>query len=77
MAVIEALEPLIPAGNALQCKWPNDILLNERKLGGILLESFRAGDAGSAWAVVGVGINVDSPPAAHRFSLCVPQRSGR
>jgi BirA family biotin operon repressor/biotin-[acetyl-CoA-carboxylase] ligase len=36
-------------------KWPNDIILNGKKVGGILLES-RAGKKGSDY-IVGVGIN--------------------
>lgn len=44
-------------------KWPNDLLLNQQKLGGILLEM--TGDAaGPCQVIVGVGINVDMPPAA-------------
>jgi BirA family biotin operon repressor/biotin-[acetyl-CoA-carboxylase] ligase len=39
-------------------KWPNDVLVGHRKLGGILLEA--AGDA----VVVGIGVNVSTEPAA-------------
>jgi BirA family transcriptional regulator, biotin operon repressor / biotin---[acetyl-CoA-carboxylase] ligase len=44
----------------LECtlKWPNDVLIGERKLAGILLE--RVERPGDAVAVVGVGINVSS-----------------
>lgn len=42
-------------GTAL--KWPNDILFDGRKLGGVLVE-MRVESAGPAYAVVGVGINV-------------------
>jgi BirA family biotin operon repressor/biotin-[acetyl-CoA-carboxylase] ligase len=38
-------------------KWPNDLVLADRKLGGILVESASRGDR-LEWAVVGVGINV-------------------
>ena len=38
-------------------KWPNDLLVNRRKLGGILVEA-RANDEGEGWAVIGVGLNV-------------------
>jgi BirA family biotin operon repressor/biotin-[acetyl-CoA-carboxylase] ligase len=44
-------------------KWPNDLLHEGRKLGGILCE-LRAEAAGPAYAVVGVGLNVALPPAA-------------
>src|SRR5271154_795990 len=37
VAALEALEALIPEGRKLTCKWPNDILIDGRKLGGILL----------------------------------------
>lgn len=41
----------------IDLKWPNDLLLEGRKLGGILCEA----DPG-AWAVIGIGINVSSSP---------------
>lgn len=40
-----------------QLKWPNDILVGDRKLGGILIE-LRAESAGPASAVIGIGLNV-------------------
>jgi BirA family biotin operon repressor/biotin-[acetyl-CoA-carboxylase] ligase len=44
-------------------KWPNDLLADGRKLGGILVEV--GGDAaGPMHAVVGVGLNIAMPPAA-------------
>ena len=67
VAVIESLEALVPNPKSLQCKWPNDILMGNRKLGGILLESFQAGESGKPWVVVGVGINVDSFPPRTEF----------
>lgn len=45
---------------AVELKWPNDILYQGAKLGGILLEM--TGDpAGSCQVVVGVGLNVNMP----------------
>jgi BirA family transcriptional regulator, biotin operon repressor / biotin---[acetyl-CoA-carboxylase] ligase len=38
-------------------KWPNDLLLEGRKLGGILIE-LRAESAGPANVVIGIGLNV-------------------
>jgi BirA family biotin operon repressor/biotin-[acetyl-CoA-carboxylase] ligase len=54
LALAEALESL---GARPRLKWPNDVLIGERKLGGILCESRRRGGAGDA-VVVGVGVNV-------------------
>jgi BirA family transcriptional regulator, biotin operon repressor / biotin---[acetyl-CoA-carboxylase] ligase len=48
---------------AVQLKWPNDVLYDGAKLGGILLEM--SGDAaGSCRVVIGVGLNVAMPKAA-------------
>ena len=38
-------------------KWPNDVLVDERKLGGILIE-LRAESGGPACVVIGIGLNV-------------------
>jgi BirA family transcriptional regulator, biotin operon repressor / biotin---[acetyl-CoA-carboxylase] ligase len=38
-------------------KWPNDLLVNDRKLGGILIE-LRAETDGPACVVIGIGVNV-------------------
>jgi BirA family transcriptional regulator, biotin operon repressor / biotin---[acetyl-CoA-carboxylase] ligase len=38
-------------------KWPNDLLIDDRKLGGILIE-LRAESAGPACVVIGIGLNV-------------------
>jgi BirA family transcriptional regulator, biotin operon repressor / biotin---[acetyl-CoA-carboxylase] ligase len=45
-------------------KWPNDLLLEGRKLGGILVES-RGSAQGAALAVIGIGINVHGAPPGH------------
>lgn len=54
-AAIERVADL-PA-DRIQLKWPNDLLLSGRKLGGILSEARWHGEQ-PAWVVVGVGINV-------------------
>ena len=76
VAVIESLEALLAEGHALQCKWPNDILLNGRKLGGILLESFQTGEGSQPWVVVGVGVNVDSYPPRTEFPATCLKEAG-
>ena len=58
VAVARALQSLGVQGVAL--KWPNDILLGGKKLGGVLLEM--AGSGAGPWRVVaGIGINVAMP----------------
>jgi BirA family biotin operon repressor/biotin-[acetyl-CoA-carboxylase] ligase len=52
---LRALRELGVSGAKL--KWPNDVLVDERKLGGILLE-LRAESGGPACVVIGIGLNV-------------------
>lgn len=59
VAVAETAERLKVPGVAL--KWPNDILVGDRKLGGILIELAGELDA-RCIAIVGVGINGALPP---------------
>ena len=64
VAVAETLEAIVEKPKDIACKWPNDILCDGKKLGGILLESFTTeGMIGpKTWIAVGVGINIDSAP---------------
>ena len=55
VSVLRALEALGIAN--IRLKWPNDVLVADKKLGGILIE-LRAEAAGPACVVVGIGLNV-------------------
>lgn len=60
LAVCDAIEQL--TGQRPGLKWPNDILLSGRKLGGILVEGALRGEA-LDYAVLGIGLNISwSPP---------------
>jgi BirA family biotin operon repressor/biotin-[acetyl-CoA-carboxylase] ligase len=45
----------------VQCKWPNDVLVNDKKVGGILIE--REHNA----LIVGIGVNLISVPECVQF----------
>jgi BirA family transcriptional regulator, biotin operon repressor / biotin---[acetyl-CoA-carboxylase] ligase len=63
----------------VRLKWPNDLWLHDRKLGGILIETASHGEgaASTRHAVIGIGINIapreaaglSTPPAAVRELL--------
>lgn len=61
VAVAEALAPFLPVEGFVELKWPNDILVRGKKLGGILIESEILEDRLS-WVVLGVGVNVVTAP---------------
>jgi len=42
----------------IKIKWPNDIFLNDRKAGGILIENVIKGNLWQ-WAVIGIGLNIN------------------
>ena len=56
------------AGERVQLKWPNDLLLRDGKLGGILTEARWSGSS-LAWVAVGVGVNVSHPGVEGAASL--------
>ena len=50
----------------ISLKWPNDVLLNGKKVAGVLLEA--GGGPGQHWLAVGVGINLLHKPSEARWS---------
>lgn len=62
VAVYRAVERV--CGVNLRIKWPNDLVLHGKKLGGILTEMALEGESGLvSHAVVGIGINVHHLPS--------------
>ncbi|NLG37153.1 MAG: biotin--[acetyl-CoA-carboxylase] ligase [Clostridiales bacterium] len=61
-AVTEALEGLFP-DTQFKIKWPNDILIGDRKVCGILTELSAAAEV-TYWIVIGIGINVRGTPGS-------------
>lgn len=57
LAAIDVLKEYLPNDHS-SLKWPNDIYMNEKKLGGILIESNLKGSK-LEYAVVGMGLNVN------------------
>ena len=71
IAVATALTPL---GAEVALKWPNDLMLDDRKLGGVLCEARWTG-VRPGWVAVGVGLNVHGPmpPALERIGVALDQ----
>ena len=56
LAVGDALDAVLPHGHKINYKWPNDVLLDGRKLVGILLENI------GSHLIIGIGINTQTTP---------------
>ena len=59
VAVAEVLRTIVPTAN-IGLKWPNDLMVAGKKLGGVLIESQQQ-THGSVCSVIGIGINVCMP----------------
>lgn len=68
LAVGEALASRLPSACDLRYKWPNDVLADDGKIAGILLESAATPEGSVAWLVAGIGINVASHPLDTPYS---------
>ena len=79
LAIAEAIQT--KHSTTLSLKWPNDLLVGDKKLGGILCEgTTRKGEASAL--IVGFGVNVNStsedfPPDLHTISTSLYQESRR
>ena len=56
LTVADAVDALLPKHTRATLKWPNDVLVNEGKIAGILIEQ-----AEGAW-IIGIGLNILEEP---------------
>lgn len=80
VAIARALDPVLAAG-LVGIKWPNDLVIGGRKMGGILCEGAWEGRVAGP-VVVGVGLNVlqteaELPPAVRGSAVSLSMAAGR
>ena len=63
-------------GAKVLLKWPNDVLVGESKLAGILAEA-SSGARGIEWVVLGIGVNVDPQGALPEHATSLREATGR
>jgi BirA family transcriptional regulator, biotin operon repressor / biotin---[acetyl-CoA-carboxylase] ligase len=63
LAVADAIEAMLPRQSRATLKWPNDVLVRDGKVSGILLE--HAGDA----LILGIGVNVLHAPGGVSYQV--------
>ncbi|TML01764.1 MAG: biotin--[acetyl-CoA-carboxylase] ligase [Actinobacteria bacterium] len=76
-----AMSCSVACGVDVRCKWPNDLLVADRKLGGVLTEA-KVERGRLAHVVVGVGMNLeqraeDFPPELRGSATSVANEGGR
>jgi len=62
LAVRDTVADILQAPDRVSCKWPNDILVEGRKISGILLETAGPGHGMPSHVIIGIGINVSHHP---------------
>tara|TARA_B100000424_G_scaffold252417_1_gene228715 strand:- start:317 stop:802 length:486 start_codon:yes stop_codon:yes gene_type:complete len=68
--VFDCVKKYLPNTEKLKIKWPNDILLNDSKLSGILIENIITNVKN--YSIVGIGINVaHSPKNLSHETICL------
>lgn len=82
VAAIRALRAATGEQRRFALKWPNDLLLDGAKLGGILLENFGvpSGDARAPHrgvAIIGIGVNCAEAPRDLPYEACALSALGK
>jgi len=72
LAVADAVE--VETGLTVGLKWPNDLLIDGAKVGGILVEMATRGER-VEYVIVGIGLNVNLDPAELPRDLLMPATS--
>jgi BirA family biotin operon repressor/biotin-[acetyl-CoA-carboxylase] ligase len=62
LAMAEAIDIVTQGQVAPKCKWPNDLMVNDCKLCGILLESASVSGRDTDYLVIGTGVNIAFHP---------------
>ena len=70
LAVADAIEAMLPRQTRASLKWPNDVLVREAKIAGILLE--QADDS----LILGIGVNVLHAPDGMPYPVATIAGSG-
>ena len=58
LSIKEILDSMLPQGEEIKIKWPNDIYWHDNKLGGTLTECALSGQ-NMRWCIIGTGLNIN------------------
>lgn len=74
IAIADALE--VNEAPSIKLKWPNDILMKDKKIGGILIESQLQGSSLSC-SIVGIGVNINQENFSYQGASSLYNFTGR
>ncbi|MGB0719447.1 MAG: biotin--[acetyl-CoA-carboxylase] ligase, partial [Bdellovibrionales bacterium] len=69
LALYESLSGVLGTGADIRLKWPNDVLVNDQKIAGILLETDVDDHGRVNWVALGVGVNIAVAPLERSIAL--------
>lgn len=76
LAVGDTAAALVPTDRTIRNKWPNDVLIDGKKMSGILLESRVTGEGRLDWVVLGIGLNVANAPDLEEYATISLRAAG-
>lgn len=62
LALSDAIDGIIEEGRVKTLKWPNDVLIDGKKISGILLESKMDAHGRCEYLIIGTGVNIFAAP---------------
>jgi len=62
VALYDTIKKIVKDGVDIRLKWPNDLIIENYKVAGILLESIQAPCSRKSGLIVGIGVNLNSSP---------------
>ena len=65
LALANVLTRIVEPASLVTIKWPNDVRVSGRKIGGILIEGSAATESSEGFSIVGMGVNVNFDPTGH------------
>ncbi|MBS0272205.1 MAG: biotin--[acetyl-CoA-carboxylase] ligase [Proteobacteria bacterium] len=76
VAAGQELRSILPPTHSLTYKWPNDLLLNGKKVGGFLLEAVEIPTRNEIGYLIGCGLNLKTYPDQVRYPATTFQSEG-
>ncbi|MEG8099332.1 biotin--[acetyl-CoA-carboxylase] ligase [Candidatus Liberibacter brunswickensis] len=75
VAVHSTISSVLPIGADVKIKWPNDLLVSQRKISGILIETLKL-ENGLHAIIIGIGLNFSHSPSNNPYPVTSLKEEG-